>query len=90
MSVHHFLSPEANAHKQMIQVWADRVAEQSSGKIAFEIFPAMSLGGKPPELYSQVRDGTADIVWTVLGYTPRCVSSIGGLRASFGSQRLGD
>ena len=38
--------------------------------IKVEIFPAMSMGGKPGELYSQVRDGTADIVWTLLGYTP--------------------
>ena len=30
----------------------------------------MSLGGRPPELYSQVRDGVADIVWTLIGYTP--------------------
>ena len=28
------------------------------------------MGGKPGELYGQVRDGTADIVWTLLGYTP--------------------
>jgi len=30
----------------------------------------MSLGGNPPELYRQVRDGVADIVWTLPGYTP--------------------
>ncbi|MCK6410705.1 MAG: TRAP transporter substrate-binding protein, partial [Thauera sp.] len=30
----------------------------------------MQLGGKPPELYDQAKDGVADIVWTVLGYTP--------------------
>ena len=54
----------------MIQVWADRVSKQSDGRIAFEIFPAMSMGGRPPELYSQARDGSADIVWTLLGYTP--------------------
>jgi len=70
LTVHHFLPPKAPAHAQMIQVWADRVKEQSGGRIEVEIFPAMSMGGKPPELYSQVRDGLADIVWTLLGYTP--------------------
>ena len=70
LTVHHFLPPKAPAHAKMIQVWADQVAEQSGGRIAFEIFPAMSMGGKPPELYGQVRDGAADIVWTLLGYTP--------------------
>lgn len=68
--MHHFLSPAANAHKLMLQGWADDVTEASDGRIKVEIFPAMSMGGKPGELYSQVRDGTADIVWTLLGYTP--------------------
>lgn len=70
LTMHHFLPPVANAHKAMLQPWADRVAEQSDGRIAIEIFPAMSMGGKPNELYGQVRDGAADIVWTLLGYTP--------------------
>ena len=35
-----------------------------------EIAPSMAMGGKPNELYGQVRDGAADIVWTLLGYTP--------------------
>ncbi|MDJ0932191.1 TRAP transporter substrate-binding protein [Breoghania sp.] len=29
----------------------------------------MSLGGKPPRLVGQVRNGVVDIIWTVLGYT---------------------
>ena len=70
LTMHHFLPPVANAHKIMLQPWADRVTEQSDGRIAFEIFPSMSMGGKPNELYGQVRDGSADIVWTLLGYTP--------------------
>lgn len=68
--MHHFLSPASNAHKLMLQGWADNVTEASDGQIEIQIFPAMSMGGKPGELYSQVRDGSADIVWTLLGYTP--------------------
>lgn len=70
LTVHHFLPPKANAHSEMIKPWADRIKEQSNGRIEIEIFPAMSMGGKPPQLYGQVRDGLADIVWTLLGYTP--------------------
>jgi len=70
LTIHHFLSPKSNAHTKMIQAWADKVAKESNGQIKFELFPAMAMGGKPSELYGQVRDGTADIVWTVLGYTP--------------------
>ncbi|WP_373636857.1 TRAP transporter substrate-binding protein [Yoonia sp. BS5-3] len=69
-SIHHFLSPQAPAQTVLIEPWAQSIEEASNGRIAFEIFPAMSLGGTPPELYSQVRDGVADIVWTLPGYTP--------------------
>jgi TRAP-type C4-dicarboxylate transport system substrate-binding protein len=70
LTVHHFLPPRSSAQVGMIEEWASRVEEQSEGRIAVEIFPSMSMGGSPPELYNQVRDGAADIVWTVLGYTP--------------------
>ena len=70
LTMHHFLPPVANAHKDMLQPWAEKVQADSDGRIAIEIFPAMSMGGKPNELYGQVRDGTTDIVWTLLGYTP--------------------
>lgn len=70
LTMHHFLPPVASAHKNMLQPWAEKVEADSNGRIAVEIFPAMSMGGKPNELYGQVRDGTADIVWTLLGYTP--------------------
>jgi TRAP-type C4-dicarboxylate transport system substrate-binding protein len=30
----------------------------------------MQLGGKPPELFDQAKDGVVDFVWVVLGYTP--------------------
>ena len=70
LTLHHFLSPSSNAQTKMLQGWADAVEADSDGRIAVEIFPSMSMGGKPNELYGQVRDGSADIVWTLLGYTP--------------------
>ena len=54
----------------MLEPWAKQVEENSGGRVKIEIFPAMTLGGKPPELISQARDGVVDIVWTVNGYTP--------------------
>ncbi len=70
LTVHHFLGPNSPAHTKLIQPWAERLETQSDGRIAVEIFPSMSMGGKPPELYRQVRDGFADVVWTLPGYTP--------------------
>ena len=66
---HHFLGPKAPAHTKMIEPWCKRIEDASNGRIKIEIYPAMSLGGKPPELIRQVRDGVVDIVWTVNGYT---------------------
>ena len=68
--LHHLLSAKAPAHTNMLVPWAKQVEENSGGKVKIEIFPAMSLGGKPPELIQQARDGVVDIVWTVNGYTP--------------------
>lgn len=68
--LHHLLSAKAPAHTKMLVPWAKQVEENSGGKVKIEIFPSMSLGGKPPELIQQARDGVVDIVWTVNGYTP--------------------
>jgi TRAP-type C4-dicarboxylate transport system substrate-binding protein len=46
------------------------VQQESGGRLRIQIFPAMQLGGAPPQLYDQARDGVADIVWTLPGNTP--------------------
>ena len=69
MKLHHFLGPKAPAHTNMLVPWAQRVEKSSGGKVKIEVFPSMSLGGKPPQLINQARDGVVDIIWTVNGYT---------------------
>lgn len=66
--LHHFLSPKSPAHTNMLEPWAERIMEASDGRIAIEIFPSMSLGGKPPQLPRQVRDGVVDLAWVVNAY----------------------
>lgn len=68
--LHHLLSAKAPAHTQMLAPWAKQVEKNSGGRVKIEIFPSMTLGGRPPELINQVRDGVVDLVWTVNGYTP--------------------
>ncbi|MEM1315857.1 MAG: TRAP transporter substrate-binding protein [Pseudomonadota bacterium] len=68
--LHHFLGAQAPAQTRMLEPWVQRVEEASGGAVKIEIFPSMSLGGRPPELIQQARDGVVDIVWTVNGYTP--------------------
>jgi TRAP-type C4-dicarboxylate transport system substrate-binding protein len=70
LKLHHFLPPKSPAQVMMLAPWAERVEKASGGKVKIEIYPSMTLGGKPPELINQVRDGVVDIVWTVNGYTP--------------------
>ncbi len=70
LRVHHFLPPPAPVPKNFITPWAEKVEKESGGRIKVEIYPTMQLGGKPPALYDQVRDGVVDIVWTLPGYTP--------------------
>lgn len=70
LKLHHLLGPKSPAHTLMLEPWAQRVAKATGGRVQIEIFPSMSLGGKPPDLIKQVRDGVVDLVWTVNGYTP--------------------
>ncbi len=70
LKMHHFLPAQANVPKLVLDVWADKVEADSEGRIKIDRFPSMQLGGKPPELMDQAIDGIADIVWTVIGYTP--------------------
>ena len=68
--LHHFNSPSSPTHTKLLLPWAKSLEEKSGGKIKVEIFPSMSMGGKPSELYRQVVDGSADVIWTLAGYTP--------------------
>jgi TRAP-type C4-dicarboxylate transport system substrate-binding protein len=67
---HQMLPPQATIPSKAIKPWADKVEKESGGRIKVQRFDAMSLGGKPPELFDQAKDGVADVIWTVLGYTP--------------------
>lgn len=70
LRLHQFLPAQANVPKLILDVWADNVEEASDGRIKVDRFPSMQLGGTPLELMDQAIDGVADVVWTVVGYTP--------------------
>ncbi|MDZ7591929.1 MAG: TRAP transporter substrate-binding protein [Rubrivivax sp.] len=67
---HQFLPPQATIPAKAIKPWADKVEKESGGRIKVQLFPSMQLGGRPPELFDQARDGVVDLTWTVLGYSP--------------------
>jgi TRAP-type C4-dicarboxylate transport system substrate-binding protein len=70
LRMHQFLPPQAGVPANILIPWAEKVEAESDGRLKIEVFSAMALGGKPPELIDQVRDGVVDIVWTLPGYTP--------------------
>jgi TRAP-type C4-dicarboxylate transport system substrate-binding protein len=70
LRVHQMLPAQATIPRAAIAPWAERVAAASGGRLKFELYPAMQLGGAPPDLYDQAKDGVVDLIWTVLGYTP--------------------
>jgi TRAP-type C4-dicarboxylate transport system substrate-binding protein len=69
LKLHHMLPPVSVVHSRFLAPWAKTVEEASGGRLKIQIYPTMSLGGAPPQLYDQAKDGVADIVWTVPGYT---------------------
>ena len=70
LKMHQFLPAQAPVPKLVLVPWMEKITAESGGRITFEHYPAMQLGGKPPELIDQVIDGVADVVWTLPGYTP--------------------
>jgi len=70
LKFHTFMSPTSNVWLNMHKAWMDKVEKDSGGRIKFEGYPAMQLGGSPVQLFDQAKDGVVDIVWTLPGNTP--------------------
>jgi TRAP-type transport system periplasmic protein len=65
LKFHTFMAPQSNVWLSMHKPWMDKVEKESQGRIKFEAYPAMQLGGTPVQLYDQAKDGVVDIVWTL-------------------------
>ena len=64
------LPQQATIPARALIPWAQKVERESGGRIKVQLFHAMQLGGTPPQLFDQAKDGVVDLTWTVLGYTP--------------------
>ncbi|MBK6007485.1 TRAP transporter substrate-binding protein [Ramlibacter ginsenosidimutans] len=69
LKFHTFMAPLSNVWLNMHKAWMSKVEKDSNGRIKFEAYPAMQLGGTPVQLYDQARDGVVDVVWTLPGNT---------------------
>jgi TRAP-type C4-dicarboxylate transport system substrate-binding protein len=68
LRIHHFLPPAATIQQKFFIPWCDKIGKESNGRLKCQIYPAMQLGGTPPQLFDQARDGVADIVWSLPTY----------------------
>jgi TRAP-type transport system periplasmic protein len=69
LKVHFHLPASSYANTLFITPWCEQIAKDSNNRMKCQIYPSMQLGGTPPQLFEQVRDGVADVVWTLPGYT---------------------
>ena len=56
LKFHTFMAPQSNVYINMHKAWMDKVEKESGGRIKFEGYPAMQLGGTPVQLYDQAKD----------------------------------
>jgi TRAP-type transport system periplasmic protein len=68
LKIHHFLPPQATIQAQVLMPWCDKIGRESGGRLKCQFYPSMQLGGTPPQLFDQARDGVADIIWTIPTY----------------------
>ncbi|WP_020560791.1 TRAP transporter substrate-binding protein [Thiofilum flexile] len=66
----HFLPPISAAQVNVFEPWCEKIATESQGRMKCQIYPSMQLGGTPPQLLNQVKDGVVDITWILPGYNP--------------------
>ncbi len=68
LKVAHFLPTTSTTHAKLLVPWCEKIERDSKQRLKCQLYPSMQLGGTPPQLFDQARDGVADIVWTLPTY----------------------
>jgi TRAP-type C4-dicarboxylate transport system substrate-binding protein len=69
LKLHSFVPPTHVIWTDVLIPWSQEVARLSNNKLTVRLFPAMQLGGRPPDLYRQTVQGITDMTFTLPGYT---------------------
>ena len=69
LKLHSFVPPTHIIWTEVLTPWSQEVARLSNNRLTVRLFPAMQLGGRPPELYRQTVQGITDATFTLPGYT---------------------
>mgnify|MGYP001282599566 CR=1 FL=1 len=75
LRMHTFVPPVSSSYKSLA-IWVERVEKASNGQLKIQLFGAMQLGGKAPDLYDQVKNGVVDLAWSLPGYKAGLFSAI--------------
>ena len=67
LRMHTHVPPVSGSYKNL-KWWTEKVEKDSKGRLNIQLFGSMQLGGKPPDVYDQVKNGVVDIGWTLPGY----------------------
>jgi len=70
LKVHHALPADSPFHTQLLVPWTQKVESESGGRLRFQLFPGLGVGSSAAQLFDQVKDGAADLVWTAVGDMP--------------------
>jgi TRAP-type C4-dicarboxylate transport system substrate-binding protein len=66
LKVQHALPADSPFHTQFLVPWAHKLEQESGGRLHFQLYPAMQMGGEPAQLFDQAKNGDAEIVWAAL------------------------
>lgn len=78
----HFWPGPSGVNEDVLQAWADTIAEESNGDLTIQMFPAGTLA-KPDSIYEAAANGIADIgataqaILPVDSLSPRSLSYLG-------------
>ena len=86
----HFVSPASANPTYFMQPWADKIEDQSDGRIKVELYPFMQLGGSAPSQYDLIRDGAIDGGWVIPGYQPNRFPEAEAMELPFMTTKSGE
>jgi TRAP-type C4-dicarboxylate transport system substrate-binding protein len=69
VKIHHQTPPKAPVNVFLLTPLKKALEKDSGGRISVQIYHSMSLGGRPPQVFNQIKDGITEIAWTLPGYS---------------------
>ncbi len=70
LRLHSLVPLESSILAEAVLPYLKNIEAEAGGRLKFEYYPSMQLGGTPQSLYDQVKDGVVEFTQTVIGYTP--------------------